>query len=152
MTNQAPFHLTDRAKRVLGRARDEQARLGHRQLTAEHILYGLLADLHSVAVWVLRELKVDVKGLTERTRSELERGASTPVVDQTMVVRAAERWAAELKQVSVGTEHLLLGLVTSGSAAATWLAEAGVRESEAKSATERVLPVAQRRSGPSAMP
>ena len=46
--------LTDRAKRVIRRAREEQSRLGHAQLAAEHILVGLLADRRGMSAFVLR--------------------------------------------------------------------------------------------------
>ncbi len=139
--------LTDRAKRVMKRAQDEQARLGHPLLSAEHILLGLLGDRRGMSSFVLRELHVKEGALAEQARGELERAAPNPVIGEEAVVRAAQRWAEELKQVSVGTEHLLLALIGSGSAAARWLADAGVLETEARATTERLFLTVRRRSG-----
>ncbi len=139
--------LTDRANRAMQRARDEQQRLGHSRLTAEHMLLGLLGDRRGLSGFVLRELGVKETELANRARAELERAAPDPVVDEDAVVRAAQRWAQELKQVSVGTEHLLLALIGSGSAAGRWLDEAGARQAEARATTERLFQTVRRRSG-----
>lgn len=139
--------LTDRAKRVMQRAHEEQAPLGHPLLTAEHILLGLLGDRRGMSAFVLRELGVKEGGLADRARTELERAAPDPAADEVAVVRAAQRWAQDLKQVSVGTEHLLLALISSSSAAGRWLNEAGARETEARATTERLFLTVRRRSG-----
>lgn len=139
--------LTDRAKRVLQRAQEEQTRLGHPLLSAEHVLLGLLGDRRGMSAFVLRELGVKEGELAGRVRAELERGAPEPVVDEDAVLRAARRWAGELKQVSVGTEHLLLALAGSGGVAGRWLKEAGVGEAQARATTERLFLTVQRRSG-----
>ncbi len=80
-------------------------------------------------------------------RVELGRGVPDPLVDQEAVLRAARRWAAELKQVSVGTEHLLLALIESGGVAGRFLETAGVRASDARATTERLFLTVRRRSG-----
>ena len=139
--------LTDRAKRVIRRAREEQSRLGHAQLAAEHILVGLLADRRGMSAFVLRELGVREGGLAHKARAELERAGPNPLVGEDVVLGAAQRWVAELKQVSVGTEHLLLALIGSGGAAGRWLQEAGVGEAEARATTARLFQTVQRRSG-----
>ena len=139
--------LTDRAKRVMQRAQEEQQRLGHPQLSAEHVLLGLLGDHRGMSAFVLRELGVKEGELESKVRAELERAVPKPVVGEDAVVRAARQWAAELKQVSVGTEHLLLALIGSGSAASRWLQEAGVSEGQARATTERLFQTVRRRSG-----
>jgi ATP-dependent Clp protease ATP-binding subunit ClpA len=140
--------LTDRAQRVLKQASKEQERLGHATLTAAHILHGLLADRRSMSAYVLRQLKLDEQHLAERVRSELERMPPNPLVDEAALVRAAGQWATSLKQVSIGTEHLLLALIGSDSPAGAWLREAGVRQADAKNAIELLFGVIHRRSGP----
>lgn len=129
------------------RAQDEQARLGHPRLSAEHVLLGLLSDRQGLSAFVLREMGIKETELARRAGAELERAAPDPVVDPETVLRAAQRWAKELKQVSVGTEHLLLALIGSGGSAGRWLVEAGVREAEARATTERLFLTVQRRSG-----
>ncbi len=149
---QSGLPLTDRAQRVLKQAKLEQERLGHATLTAEHVLHGLLTDRRSMAAYVLRELKVDEHRMGDRVQAELERKAPDPMVNEAELIRAAQLWAADLKQVSVGTEHLLLALIGSGSGAGTWLREAGLRQAEAKDAIERLFGVIHRRSGPTEAP
>lgn len=139
--------LTDRARRAMERAREEQRRLGHPRLAAEHILLGLLGDRAGLSAFVLRELKAKEGDLAERARIELERAAPDPVVGEDTVVSAAQQWADTLKQVSVGTEHLLLALIGSGGAASRWLQDAGVGEADARATTERLFQTIRRRSG-----
>ncbi|MBI3983301.1 MAG: hypothetical protein HY337_10325, partial [Gemmatimonadetes bacterium] len=144
--------LTGRAERILKRAREEQARLGHPVLTAEHALYGILTDHLCVALFVLRDMQVDHKALAERVRAELEKRQPDSSVDERALLLEAARWSAELKQVSIGTEHLLLALISGGSSAARWLTEAGAREAEARAATEKLIDIVPRRSGPGFRP
>lgn len=144
--------LTDRAKRALRRAQEEQQRLGHPRLAAEHILLGLLEDRRGMSAFVLRELRVNERALADQARVELARAAPNPVVEEEVVVRSAGRWAQDFKQVSVGTEHLLLALITSGSAAGRWLNQAGAREAEARGTTERLFATVRRRSGEVELP
>jgi ATP-dependent Clp protease ATP-binding subunit ClpA len=139
--------LTDRAKRVMQRALEEKARLGHSRLTAEHVLVGLLGDRRGMSAFVLRELRVKESELLDRVRAALEREAPNPAVGEDVVLQAAGRWATELKQVSVGTEHLLLALVGGGGAVGRWLEKAGVSEAEARATTERLFLTVRRRSG-----
>lgn len=139
--------LTDRAKRAMERAREAQQRLGHPRLAAEHILLGLLGDRRGLSAFVLRELGVKEADLANRAGAELEGAAPDPVTAEDAVMQAARRWAGELKQVSVGTEHLLLALIGSGGAAGRWLQDAGVREAEARATTERLFLTVRRRSG-----
>jgi ATP-dependent Clp protease ATP-binding subunit ClpC len=152
MPSQPGPRLTDRAKRVVQRARDEQQRLGHPRLSAEHILVGLLGDRRGMSGFVLRELGVKEAELAGKVRAELERAAPGPVVEEETVLRAARRWAADLKQVSVGTEHLLLALISSGGGAGRWLQDAGVQEAQARATTERLFLTVRRRSGEAESP
>jgi ATP-dependent Clp protease ATP-binding subunit ClpA len=144
----SPVALTGRVERVLRRGREEQQRLGHPELTAEHILHGLLADKLCVAQFVLRELNVDARNLHARLHEALERGPSTPTVGEAAVLHEALQWVDRLDQVSLGTEHVLLALVGSDSVAAKLLAEAGVEPAAAREATARLIEIVPRRSGP----
>ena len=139
--------LTDRARRVLERAREVQQELGHHMVTPEHILVGLLHDRRGMSAFVLRELGVSELELSDRTRAALEQEAPAGGAGEDAVVAAAKRWAGELKQVSVGTEHLLLALLDGKSRAAEWLEEAGAGLGAVRSATERLFATVRRRSG-----
>ena len=147
MTSDIP-PLTGRSQRVLNRAREERTRLGHPTLAPEHVLYGILADPMCVALLVLRELHVDTGSLATRVKQELARGAPEATVDEETFLREAVRWASEPQQVDVGTEHLLLALLSAPSATGRWLAEAGASLDEARAATARLTDIAPRLSGP----
>ncbi|HXV87125.1 MAG TPA: Clp protease N-terminal domain-containing protein [Gemmatimonadales bacterium] len=151
MTQETP-PLTGRAERVLKRAREEQARHGHPVLTAVHVLYGLLTDKLCVALFVLRDMEVDAKALAARVHEEIEKGPPDPAANEQVLLAAATKWSQELKQVSVGTEHLLLALISAPSAAARWLAEAGAEQEQARAATEKLIDIVPRRSGPGFKP
>jgi ATP-dependent Clp protease ATP-binding subunit ClpA len=138
--------LTDRATRALEHAREVQRELGHPALAAEHILLGVLRDRRGMSAFVLRELDVKEPELADRVRSELERAAPA-AGDEAAVLEAARRWARELNQVSVGTEHLLLALIGGDSRAARWLADAGAGTAAARATTERLFTTVRRRSG-----
>ena len=138
--------LTDRATRVVEHAREVQRDLGNTVLAAEHILLGLLSDRRGMSAFVLRELGVKEGELADRARTELAR-ARPDTPGEEAVLKAARRWARELKQVSVGTEHLLLALISGGWPAARWLEEAGAGEAAARATTERLFATVRRRSG-----
>jgi ATP-dependent Clp protease ATP-binding subunit ClpC len=58
--------LTERARQVMRRAKEEAARLGSSHASTEHILLGLIAETDSVAVTALRNLGVDLTILRKR--------------------------------------------------------------------------------------
>jgi|SRR4029453_9488026 ATP-dependent Clp protease ATP-binding subunit ClpC len=53
--------FTEAAHRVLGLAREEAERCGHRYLGPEHVLVGVAADARSAAAGVLQANRVDLK-------------------------------------------------------------------------------------------
>jgi hypothetical protein len=97
-------------------------------------------------------MNVDYKALAERVHAELDRGPPRGALGGQEVLAAAARWSADLKQVSVGTEHLLLALISGDSAPARWLADAGARVADARAATEKLIDIVPRRSGPGFRP
>jgi ATP-dependent Clp protease ATP-binding subunit ClpB len=105
------------------------------QLTPEHLLAVLLEQDAGVVVPVLRKLGVAPERLREQLNASLDAlpalggeggepaGASSELVQ---VLRAAEKEAAELGDEYVSTEHLLLALAASKTAAGDALRAAGV--------------------------
>ena len=61
--------FTDRARKVMGLARQEAQRLNHEFIGTEHILLGLVQEGSGVAANVLKNLDVDLK----KIRTEVER-------------------------------------------------------------------------------
>jgi ATP-dependent Clp protease ATP-binding subunit ClpB len=106
------------------------------QLTPEHLLAVLLEQDAGVVVPVLEKLGVTPAPLRERLNASLDAlpalggeggepaGASSELIQ---VLRAAEKEAGELGDEYVSTEHLLLALADSRSAAGDSLRAAGVQ-------------------------
>jgi ATP-dependent Clp protease ATP-binding subunit ClpC len=116
--------FTQHAHQVIVVAEQEARRLRSSCLGTEHILLGLLGDDAGIASKVLENLGVS----TDRVRAEIER---TVVVDEPAVgqipltpraekvLDAALREAFSLRQMDVGAEHILLGLVYVDEGVAT---------------------------------
>src|SRR5437879_6162934 len=113
------YNFTDRVRRVLQRAREEAARLGHDYVGSEHVLLGLLAEEKGQAATVLRRHKVDPADLKKRVEAELRPGRPGTAAGSDFpytsgakkVLESAMVAARELSHRYVGTEHLLLGLL-----------------------------------------
>jgi ATP-dependent Clp protease ATP-binding subunit ClpC len=67
-----PF--SPRAKKALEQALREARRLGHKELTGEHILLGLLRDEHDPAVRTLTGLGVSAEAVESRLQELRQRG------------------------------------------------------------------------------
>ncbi|MCO5167183.1 MAG: ATP-dependent Clp protease ATP-binding subunit [Planctomycetes bacterium] len=110
--------FTDRARKVMGLARQEAQRFNHQYIGTEHILLGLIQEGSGVAANVLRNLDVD----PERIRGEVEKivqdGPTMATLGQLpftprakKVLELASEEATNLRHNYIGTEHLLLGLI-----------------------------------------
>jgi ClpA/ClpB-like protein len=109
--------FTCRSRTVLDLAAKEAQRLGHRQITSEHLLLGMLLEGEGVATHVLAERGVHIdevrKLLVEKLesfpRTECRQIGLSPDAKRAIELSVAE--ADRLRHHYVGTEHLLLGLV-----------------------------------------
>ncbi len=111
--------FTQRARRVLSLAHEEAERMHHAYIGTEHLLLGLIREEGGVAGRVLRELGIEpirlkemVEKVTEagrRSAGRIELSAGTEEVIQ-LAIEEARR----LGHHYIGTEHLLLGLVSQG--------------------------------------
>ena len=123
---------TERAKRAIYFARHEASQLGGDAIEPEHLLLGLLRELPAA---VAGRLHISL----ERVRSDVQShvllrdSVSTSVgiplsPESKRVLDHAREEADRMNHESVGTEHLLLGVLREpGSAAAAILARQGVR-------------------------
>ena len=139
---------TERAKRAIYFARHEASQLGGDAIEPEHLLLGLLRELPEP---VASRLRLSI----ERVRSEVQNRAllrdsvSSSVgiplsPDSRRVLDRAREEADRLKHQSIGTEHLLLGiLLEPASAAAGILARHGVRVP----AVREAIALSRRRTG-----
>lgn len=110
--------FTDRARKVMGYARQASDRLKHDHIGTEHILLGLVEEGSGVAVEVLKNLDID----PERVRMEVEKrvkcGPEAGTIGQMPFTKRARKvldYAVEeargMGHKYIGTEHLLLGLL-----------------------------------------
>jgi len=108
-----------RVERLLARAGDEAARLGHEYVGTEHVLLALATDSDGVAVVALRNLGVDLAALRQAVEGLVTRGASAvpaatprPITSRTKkALELAESEASDMGHLYLGTEHVLLGLL-----------------------------------------
>jgi ATP-dependent Clp protease ATP-binding subunit ClpC len=110
--------FTDRARKVMGLARQEAQRFNHDYIGTEHILLGLVQEGSGVAASVLKNLEIDLK----KIRHEVEKLVNTGTTMVTMgqlpftprakkVLELSLEEASNLGHTYIGTEHLLLGLI-----------------------------------------
>lgn len=111
--------LTDRARKVLKLAEDQARGLNHEYIGTEHILLGLIAEGTGVGVHVLMNLGMDLGRIQDELKTIIVSNELNPVVLDTLpytprassVFKSAEQEVRDLKHDSLGTEHLLLGLL-----------------------------------------
>jgi ATP-dependent Clp protease ATP-binding subunit ClpC len=112
--------FTDRSRRVVVLSQEEARLLGHDYIGTEHLLLGLLAEDESVSARALRALDITLDAARDQVRQIIgpghheqpERIPFTPRAKK--VLELSLREALKLKSHHIGTEHLLLGLVTEG--------------------------------------
>jgi ATP-dependent Clp protease ATP-binding subunit ClpC len=112
--------FTDRSRRVVVLAQEEARLLGHNHIGTEHLLLGLIAEEESVAARTLRALGVTLDAARDQVRQVIGPGHQDPASHIPFTPRAKKvlelslREALSLKSGYIGTEHLLLGLITEG--------------------------------------
>jgi ATP-dependent Clp protease ATP-binding subunit ClpC len=124
--------FTPNARHVVVDAQQALVRLGHEQLTTEHLLYGLAVARTSFSSDLLSELGVDgasveallIERYGRRPPQEIGQVPFTPRAKWSLEQATAE--ADALGHPIVGTEHVLLGLTADPECgAATALAALG---------------------------
>ncbi len=117
------FRYAPRMRKLLFAAIDEAARRGEGEVTAEHLLLGILADRAAAAVFLLQYAGADSDRIREELQSRLGiaprlRAASLPQCLSTSARRALDLAADESEKQRdrhIGTEHLLLGLIAGAT-------------------------------------
>jgi ATP-dependent Clp protease ATP-binding subunit ClpC len=111
--------FTDRARKVMALANQEAQRFQHEYIGTEHILLGLIKEGTGVGAVVLKEFGVDLKGIRNQVELMVKSGPEmvpmgklphTPLAKN--VIEQAIIASRGLRHNYVGTEHLLLGLLT----------------------------------------
>jgi ATP-dependent Clp protease ATP-binding subunit ClpC len=132
--------FTDRARKVMGLARQEAQRLNHEYIGTEHILLGLVQEESGVAANVLKNMDVDLKKIRIEVEKLVQSGGATVTMGQLpftprakKVLEYALEEASQLGHNYIGTEHLLLGLLReSDGVAAQVLLNLGLKLEEVR--------------------
>jgi ATP-dependent Clp protease ATP-binding subunit ClpA len=113
--------FTDRARRVVVLAQEEARMLNHNYIGTEHILLALIRENRGVAARALELLGVTEEAARQQVEQIIGRGQQdpphghipfTPRAKKTLELSLRE--AIALGSISIGTEHILLGLIREG--------------------------------------
>jgi ATP-dependent Clp protease ATP-binding subunit ClpC len=112
--------FTTESRRAIVMAQEEARLLNHNYIGTEHILLGLLAEDEGDAARALASLNVTLQAAREQVREIIGEGPQeaqghipfTPRAKK--VLELSLREALSLHSEVIGTEHLLLGLITEG--------------------------------------
>lgn len=118
--------FTDDAQRVLSFAQEAALELGHDYVGTEHVLIGLIKVKNGVAAKALNELGLSAETIIEDVEEHIGRGNKkassvymTPRVKH--VLELAVEVSNHMNHNYVGTEHILLGLLSDGGGVAVGL-------------------------------
>ena len=137
--------FTKPARKVLSLAHEEALRFQHNYIGTEHLLIGLLREGDGIAAKVLNGLGVELDKAREAIvliigqgdRIVLDKIGLTPRTKK--VIELAVDEARGLNHDSIGTEHLLLGLIREGEGIAAIVLESlGVNLEKARTQTIRL--------------
>ena len=137
--------FTDDAQKVLSLAQEAALELGHDYVGTEHVLIGLTKVKNSVAAKALEELGIVTENIFEAVEDHVGRGNKkatsiymTPRVKY--ILELAVQMANRMNHNYVGTEHILLGLLSDGSGvAAAILQSMDVRTNDVVDAIRNIL-------------
>lgn len=115
--------FTDDAQRVLSFAQEAALELGHDYVGTEHVLIGLIKVKNGVAAKALNEFGLSAETIIKDVEEHIGRGNKkvssvymTPRVKH--VLELAVEVANHMNHNYVGTEHILLGLLSDGGGVA----------------------------------
>jgi len=148
--------FTDRARRVVVQAQEEARALGHSYVGTEHILLALTHQ-GGVAGKALEALGIGPEAVRQGVeeavgRGELSMTGHIPFTPRTKnVLEHALRESRQLGHTYIGTEHILLGLLSEGEGegeAARVLTGLGAGLNEVRQQVTRILDEYRRERGP----
>ena len=146
-------NFTPKARHVLSLAQKQAERFRKPQISTEHLLIALIELDGCVASRVLRELGLEADRVIDMVEKEIGMGDHTGQITLSpgmqQVIPYAMEEARKKGQKSVGTEHLLLGLIRlSNCEAMNILGKLGVTPEQIRRQTDRVLRESQSESRP----
>ncbi len=113
--------FTEQARKVLSLSQEEARHFQHNYIGTEHLLLGLVREQEGIAAKVLSNLGVELNNARRAVEFIIGRGDRVVVGEIGLTPRAkkvitlAIDEAQRLHHPSIGTEHLLLGLVREGA-------------------------------------
>ncbi|HEV2033249.1 MAG TPA: Clp protease N-terminal domain-containing protein [Candidatus Dormibacteraeota bacterium] len=142
-----PFErFSERAKNVLTLAQEEAERSHHNYIGTEHLLLGLMRESGGIGAQALTNLGLEIGEVRQTIESVLgrnERIVIQQIIPTSRVKKVIEISFEEARRMghnSVGTEHLLLGLLIEGDGiAAHVLADLGATLEKVRPEIERLL-------------
>ena len=137
--------FTDDAQRVLSFAQEAALELGHDYVGTEHVLIGLTKVKNGVAAKALEELDIVTEDIFEAVEEQVGLGNKkttsiymTPRVKH--VLELAVQVANRMNHNYVGTEHILLGLLSDGGGVAVGILRAmNIRSNDIVEAIRHIL-------------
>jgi ATP-dependent Clp protease ATP-binding subunit ClpC len=112
--------FTDQARRVVTLAQEEARMLRHNRIGTEHLLLGLIQVDDGVAAQALESLGISLAAVREQVEETIGQGRWAPPVNIPYAPQAKKvldmslREALALGHHTIGTEHILLGLIRDG--------------------------------------
>jgi ATP-dependent Clp protease ATP-binding subunit ClpC len=144
--------FTDRARRVVVDAQEEARTLNHNHIGTEHILLGLVHEGNGVAVKALESLGISLEAVRQQVEEIIGHGQHTPSGHIPFTPRAKKvlelslRESRQLGHNYIGTEHILLGLISEeDGVAAQVLSSLGAEHDRVQRQATRLLDAYQRR-------
>jgi ATP-dependent Clp protease ATP-binding subunit ClpC len=116
--------FTDRARRVVVLAQEESRSLNHAYIGTEHLLLGLVHEGEGVAAKALEALGISLESVRAEVEEIVGRGTSEVAGHIPFTPRAKKalelslREALNLGHNYIGTEHVLLGLISEAEGVA----------------------------------
>lgn len=111
--------FTDRSRKVIQLANQEAQRFNHEYIGTEHILLGLIKEGNGFAATLLKNLDIDLRKVRLEVEKIVQAGPDMVTMGRLpqtprakKVIELAIAAARQLDQNHVGTEHILIGLVT----------------------------------------
>ena len=137
--------LTTKSQAALAGAQSAATTAGHSEITPLHLLAALLQDSGGIVPAILEKINAPVDQLNQMLTSEIDRmpkvsGGSTAGVNRELqqVLESAANTAQQMQDEYISTEHLLLGLLKTESAAKRVLDLNAIDEKSVLSALEEI--------------
>ncbi len=135
--------FTEKARRAVFFAQEETGRLRDNEVTTGHLLLGLMRE-DNVARQVVERLEIAPEVVTEQVRAVLRPRGTGPVREMWLTTRAkvsldhAYEEARALDNNYIGTEHLLLGIISEEIGAGRVLVRLGADIDRARTAVREM--------------